>query len=99
VPAFASSVTAVEVHSPADLERLQGFPQGQMHHAELALDQALWMRPVPELARYRTPIAGLYLCGPAMHPGGAIAGAAGFNAAREVLRGGKGARASAPENA
>ena len=34
-----------------------GWPQGQAYHAELALDQVLWMRPVPELARYRTPIA------------------------------------------
>jgi phytoene dehydrogenase-like protein len=98
VPAFASSVTAVEVRTPADLERQEGFPQGQMHHAELALDQALWMRPVPELAQYRTPIAGLYLCGPAMHPGGAIAGAAGFNAARQALRDGKGAGDSAPRD-
>lgn len=53
--------------------------------AELMLDQALWMRPLPELARYRTPIAGLWLCGPAMHPG--IAGICGYNCAREIMRG------------
>jgi hypothetical protein len=35
-----------------------------MHHAEPALDQWLWMRPTPDLAGYRTPIPGLYLCGP-----------------------------------
>jgi phytoene dehydrogenase-like protein len=52
--------------------------------AELALDQALWMRPVPSLARYRTPIEGLWLCGSAMHPGGDIAGAAGYNCARQI---------------
>lgn len=56
-------------------------------HAELALDQALWMRPLPELAHYRTPIEGLWLCGPAMHPGPGIPGAAGYNAARAVLSG------------
>ncbi|HET9662832.1 MAG TPA: FAD-dependent oxidoreductase, partial [Burkholderiales bacterium] len=60
-------------------------PEGQPHHAELTLDQALWMRPVPGWASYRTPVGGLYLCGPATHPGGAIAGAAGANAARAVL--------------
>jgi phytoene dehydrogenase-like protein len=43
------------------------------------------MRPVPELARYRTPLRGLYLCGPAMHPGGGIAGAVGANVARTVI--------------
>jgi len=53
--------------------------------AELALDQALWMRPVPELAGYRTPIQGLWLCGESMHPGPGIAGAAGYNCAREIL--------------
>ncbi|HZM35650.1 MAG TPA: hypothetical protein VFC18_14300 [Burkholderiales bacterium] len=55
--------------------------------AELTLDQALWMRPVPELAHYRTPIKGLWLCGPSMHPGPGILGASGYNAARAALRG------------
>ena len=53
--------------------------------AELTLDQALWMRPVPELARYRTPIEGLWLCGASMHPGPGILGASGYNAARAIL--------------
>ena len=75
-----------ELLAPRDLEESDGWPQGQPHHAELSLDQVLWMRPLPELARYRTPIEGLWLCGPAMHPGAGIAGAAGFNCAREILR-------------
>ena len=70
----------------ADLEA-EGWPAGQAYHAELALDQALWMRPLPELAQYRTPIEGLWLCGPGMHPGGGIAGAAGYNCARAILNG------------
>jgi phytoene dehydrogenase-like protein len=57
---------------------------GQPHQAELALDQALWMRPLPELSRYRTPIDGLWLGGPAMHPG--IPGLCGYNCARQILR-------------
>jgi phytoene dehydrogenase-like protein len=76
----------VSILGPADLEREEGWPQGQPYHAELALDQALWMRPLPELAQYRTPIQGLWLCGPATHPGGGIAGAAGYNCARAILR-------------
>jgi phytoene dehydrogenase-like protein len=63
-----------------------GFPEGQLHHAELALDQAFWMRPLPGWARYRMPIEGLYLCGPGTHPGGFIAGAAGANAAQVIIR-------------
>ena len=61
-----------------------GWPEGQPHQAELALDQALWMRPLPELASYRTPIKGLWLCGQAMHP--AVAGIAGYNCARQIAR-------------
>jgi len=41
---------------------------------------------VPGWSDYRTPLAGLYLCGAAAHPGGGVMGAAGRNAAREILR-------------
>jgi phytoene dehydrogenase-like protein len=53
--------------------------------AELALDQALWMRPLPELARYETPIPGLWLSGQDMHPGAGVAGAAGYNCAQRIM--------------
>ena len=76
-----------EVLPPRKLEEVEGWPEGQPHHAELTLDQALWMRPLPELARYRTPIDGLWLCGQGMHPGAGVAGAAGFNCANEILGG------------
>jgi phytoene dehydrogenase-like protein len=72
--------------APFDLEREYGWPRGQPYHAELALDQALWMRPLPELAQYATPIDGLWLCGPAMHPGGGVRGAAGYNCANAILK-------------
>jgi phytoene dehydrogenase-like protein len=74
------------VQAPMDLERMHGWPQGQPHHAELSLDQALWMRPLPELAGYRTPVGGLWLCGPAMHPGAGVIGGSGYNCARAILR-------------
>ena len=86
MPGFAEAVTAAEVLTPRDLEARYGFPEGQPHHAELALDQSFWMRPLPGWASYRSPIAGLYFCGPGTHPGGAIGGAAGANAARIVLK-------------
>jgi phytoene dehydrogenase-like protein len=60
------------------------WPEGQPHQAELSLDQALWMRPLPELAGYATPIKGLWLGGQAMHP--AVPGVAGYNCARQMLR-------------
>ena len=61
-------------------------PAGHLYHGELTLDQILFMRPVPGWSRYRTPIQGLYLCGPGTHPGGGVAGAAGRNAARVILK-------------
>jgi phytoene dehydrogenase-like protein len=76
----------ISVRTPVDLERIYGWPQGQPHHAELSLDQALWMRPLPELSAYRTPVSGLWLCGPGMHPGAGVIGAAGHNCARAILR-------------
>jgi phytoene dehydrogenase-like protein len=76
-----------ELLAPRELEEAEGWPEGQPHHAQLSLDQALWMRPLPELARYRTPIQGLWLCGPGMHPGAGVAGASGLNCAHEILRG------------
>lgn len=73
------------VLGPKQLEAREGWPDGQAYQAELTLDQALWMRPLPELAPYRTPIDGLWLCGPGMHPGGGVAGLAGYNCARALL--------------
>jgi len=72
---------------PAGQVSLEAPPGGEhLYHGELTLDQILFMRPVPGWSRYRTPIAGLYLCGPGTHPGGGIAGAAGRNAARVILK-------------
>jgi len=86
LPHLGAMVVERTVRSPRDLEAAHGWPEGQAHHAELALDQLAWMRPTPALARYRTPIDGLVLCGPAMHPGAGVAGAAGANAARVISR-------------
>ena len=57
-----------------------------MLQGELTLDQFFTMRPLLGWARYRTPVAGLYLCGSGTHPGWAINGASGANAAREIVK-------------
>ncbi len=74
------------VLTPVDLEREFGLTGGHIHHGELSLDQLYTMRPILGWARYRTPIAGLFLCGAGTHPGGGITGASGRNAAREILK-------------
>jgi phytoene dehydrogenase-like protein len=79
-------VTAREVLTPDALEQQTGLTEGHLYHGEHTLDQILFMRPVAGWSRYRTPIRGLYLCGAGTHPGGAIAGGAGRNAARAILK-------------
>ena len=76
----------MQVITPQDLEDVYGLTGGHIFHGELALDQLFTMRPTLGWAQYRTPVAGLYLCGSGTHPGNALSGASGRNAAREVGR-------------
>jgi len=85
-PGIRASIIGRELLTPADLERVYGVTGGHWHHTEMALDQMLMMRPTYEAAQYSTPIPGLYLCGAGSHPGGDLTGAAGHNAAREILK-------------
>ncbi len=86
-PGFRNSILHRQVLTPLDLENTFGLTQGHLYHAELALDQIFFMRPVPGWARYRTPIENLYLCGSASHPGGGVNGLPGLYAAKEILKG------------
>ncbi len=78
--------SARQVVTPLDLEREWGLSEGNIFQGELALEQLLFLRPVPGWAKYRTPIDNLYMCGSATHPGGGIMGAPGRNAALEILK-------------
>jgi phytoene dehydrogenase-like protein len=77
-----------QVLSPLDLERTFGLTGGNIMQGAMSLHQLFFLRPVPGWADHRTPIAGLYLCGAASHPGGGVMGACGRNAAMEILRDG-----------
>ena len=72
--------------APPDLERIFGLEGGSIFQGEQGLDQMAFMRPTPELARYATPVDGLYLCGAGTHPGGGVIAASGHNAAQRALR-------------
>jgi phytoene dehydrogenase-like protein len=85
-PGFKNSILHRQVLTPLDLEQTYGLTGGHPYHAEMALDQIFFMRPVPGWARYRTPIDHLYLCGSGTHPGGGITGLPGYYAAKEVLK-------------
>ncbi|MFL5798941.1 MAG: phytoene desaturase family protein [Actinomycetota bacterium] len=84
-PGIGNRVVARHVMTPLDLEREYGLTGGHPLHAEPGLDQFFAWRPALGMARYRLPVAGLYLCGAGAHPGGGITGAPGANAAREIL--------------
>jgi phytoene dehydrogenase-like protein len=71
------------VLTPADLESRYACTEGNLSHGELALDQFLFMRPIPSCSRYATPVAGLWLCGTGSHPVSS-SGAAAMLVAREV---------------
>lgn len=85
MPGLSDHVLQVASYTPADVEREFLVTEGSTIHGELALDQFLFMRPVPECARYATPIPGLWLCGSSVHPGAGTACASGWLAAREVM--------------
>lgn len=86
-PGFSSGVEHAEFLSPLDLERRYAITGGNIFHGEMAIDQMFSMRPVARYANYKTPVAGLYLCGSGTHPGGGVMGAPGYNAARAILKG------------
>jgi phytoene dehydrogenase-like protein len=73
------------VYVPKDIEEVLEMPGGNSQHGDLTIDQMFFMRPAPGYADYRTPIHALYQCGASTHPGGAVSGVPGHNAAREVL--------------
>ena len=85
-PSFPGTILVRQVLTPLDLERTYGLTEGNIFHGDLRLEQLFFMRPVPGWSQYRTPIAGLYLCGAGAHPGGGVTGAPGYNAAHQVLR-------------
>jgi phytoene dehydrogenase-like protein len=85
-PNIRSLIRHRQVVTPLDLEREWGLSEGNIFQGELALEQLLFLRPVPGWAQYRTPVRNLYMCGSAAHPGGGIMGAPGRNAALEILK-------------
>ena len=89
-PDIRTKITHTEMLTPADIERDFRIIGGHWHHAELAMDQFLMMRPVPGAAQYATPVDGLWLCGAGSHPGGGVMGCAGRNAAKAIIGSGGG---------
>ena len=86
MPNLPAAIEHREVIGPFEMEREYGLKGGNIMHGDLTLGQLFSWRPVAGYADYRTPLAGLYLCGSGTHPGGGISGINARNASREILR-------------
>jgi phytoene dehydrogenase-like protein len=84
-PNFRDSVIERQVLTPYDLEQRFGLIGGNIFQGEMSLDQLFSFRPTTELAGYKTPVQGLYLCGSGTHPGGGVMGIPGLNASKVVI--------------
>jgi len=85
-PNLRSAIIHRQVVTPKDIEDMVGLTEGNIFQGELALQQLFFLRPVPQWAKYRTPVKQYYQCGSGTHPGGGIMGASGRLAAVEILR-------------
>ncbi|HEV2489186.1 MAG TPA: NAD(P)/FAD-dependent oxidoreductase [Candidatus Acidoferrales bacterium] len=85
-PNLKKIIIGRQVLTPLDIEEQIGLTEGNIFQGELSLEQLFFLRPVAGWARYRTPVANLYMCGSATHPGGGIMGAPGRLAALEILK-------------
>ena len=85
LPNFSDRIVGHRVTAPPDFEERFGATNGCLFDADLGLDQSLFLRPLPGWYGYRTPVAGLYLCGSGTHGGGGITGLAGRNAATRII--------------
>jgi phytoene dehydrogenase-like protein len=85
-PGFRDLILGRHVQGPSDLEagdaNLSG---GAVNGGTAGIHQQLVFRPVPGLSRPETPIEGLFLASASAHPGGAVHGACGANAAHAAL--------------
>ena len=76
----ASTVLGRRVFTPRDIWNTNiCMIKGDTMGGRLTQDQMGILRPLPGERPYRTPIEGLYLCGPSTHPRGGCHAANGYN--------------------
>lgn len=85
-PGFRDRIVGRALSGPPDLEALdRNLDEGAINAGSAAVHQQLVFRPVPGAARADTLLDRLYLAGASAHPGGAVHGAPGANAARAAM--------------
>jgi phytoene dehydrogenase-like protein len=85
-PGFTATIRGRYVAGPNNLHsRDNNLVDGAINGGVCAIHQQRVFRPVPVPGRADTPIDRLYLAGASAHPGGAVHGGPGANAARAAL--------------
>lgn len=84
-PNLEGAVLARATVTPKDIcRKLINMVRGDWMMGEIAIDNLLDKRPMPELAEYRTPVERLYMCGSTQHPHGFVTFAPGYNALQVI---------------
>lgn len=78
-PGFSAAIADMDILTPKTIESRFGMTGGHIQHVDNTIGFDARMP-------YVTPVAGLYACSAGCHPGGSVVGAAGYVAARRVLR-------------
>jgi phytoene dehydrogenase-like protein len=84
-PGFENHIVAEELRLPSDIEDQAGYTRGDPFLGQMSLDQMFFNRPVPGFSGYESPIKNFYVCSASGHPAGLALGAAGANAAQNIL--------------
>ncbi|SEN81015.1 Phytoene dehydrogenase-related protein [Actinacidiphila rubida] len=85
-PGFRALVRRRRILAPPTLEqRDASLRGGAINAGTAAVHQQVFFRPIPGSGRPETPVRGLFLASASAHPGGAVHGGPGANAARAAL--------------
>ena len=86
MPNFRKCIVEKAVFSSDHFAAMHGATNGDFTHGLIHPDQMLAARSAVEGSAHATPIAGLYLCGAACHPGPGVTFLPGYGCANEVMK-------------
>jgi phytoene dehydrogenase-like protein len=86
LPDFRERIVERAVFSSDHFAAMHGATNGDFTHGLIHPDQMLAARTLVEGSAHATPVAGLYLCGAACHPGPGVTFLPGYGCAKEVLQ-------------
>lgn len=86
LPDFRARILDRAVFSADHFAAMHGATEGDFTHGLIHPENMLGARAMVPGSAHRTPIAGLYLCGSACHPGPGVTFLPGYNCGMEVHR-------------